>query len=88
MYYKLKKIVMGFLVFLWNLFVKMVTFIGFLAIEIGIFAFLYKTVSASAPVLAGVLLVVFIIWIIVEIIIRIFVGTSINIIKYIFGRFF
>jgi len=79
---------MGFLTFIWNFFVRLVTFFGFLAIEITIFAFLYKIVSEAAPVFAGVLLVVFVIWIIVEVIIKLFVGTSINVIKYVFGRFF
>lgn len=79
---------MGFLTFIWNLFVRLVTFFGFLAIEITVFAFLYKIVSGAAPVFAGILLVIFVIWIIVEIIIKLFVGTSINIIKYVFGRFF
>ena len=78
---------MGFLIFLWNMFVRLVTFFGFILIETAVFTVIYQALSTDHPILAFFLGVIFFIWILVEIILRIFVGTGVSVIKYIFGRF-
>jgi len=76
---------MNFLIFLWNIFARLVSFFAFIALEIVVFTFLVGAVAgAGMPGLAGILTVVFTIWIIVDIILRIFIGGGKNLIKYIF----
>lgn len=79
---------MGFLIFIWNCFARLVSFSLFIILELFVFGIVFAAVSKSSPAIASLLMIIFVIWVIVEIIIRIFVGTSINIVKYIFGRFF
>lgn len=78
---------MGFLIFLWNCFAKMVRFAGFLFFEIAIFSIIYQALLPDNKFLAVILGLVFTAWIIAEIVLRIVVGGSISVIKYLFGRF-
>ena len=75
---------MGFLIFLWNTFARLVWFLTFLVFEIVVFSFIVRIVSESSPALAGILTMVFTIWIIAEIAIRIFVGGGKSLIRWIF----
>ena len=76
---------MGFLIFLWNTFARLVWFLSFIVFEIAVFYFITKSIiEAGMPVLAGILTVVFIIWIIADIIIRVFIGGGKTLISWIF----
>ena len=75
---------MGFLIFLWNTFARLVWFLSFIIFEIIVFSFIVGIVSESSPALAGILTFIFTIWIIAEIAIRIFVGGSKSLIRWIF----
>ena len=75
---------MGFLIFLWNMFARLVWFLSFIIFEIIVFSIIVGVVSESSPALASILTVVFIIWIIAEITIRIFVGGGKSLIRWIF----
>jgi hypothetical protein len=76
---------MNFLIFLWNTFARLVSFFAFIVLEIVVFSiFVGAVAGAGMPGLAGILTVVFTIWIIVDIILRIFIGGSKNLIRYIF----
>lgn len=75
---------MGFLIFLWNTFARLIWFLTFLVFEIVVFSFIVGIVADSSPSLAIILTIVFIIWIIAEIAIRIFVGGGKSLIRYIF----
>ena len=75
---------MGFLIFLWNMFARLVWFLSFIIFEIIVFSIIVGVVSESSPALASILTVVFIIWIIAEIAIRIFVGGGKSLIRWIF----
>jgi len=75
---------MGFLIFLWNTFARLVWFLSFIIFEIIVFSFIVDIVADSSPALAGILTIVFTIWIIAEIAIRIFVVGSKSLIRWIF----
>lgn len=75
---------MGFLIFLWNTFARLVWFLTFLVFEIVVFSFIVGIVADSSPALAAILTMVFTIWIIAEIAIRIFVGGGKSLLRYIF----
>lgn len=76
---------MNFLIFLWNIFARLVSFVIFIALEIFVFSIIVKALKeAGMPFLASILTIVFVIWIIIDIIIRIFIGGGKNLIKYIF----
>lgn len=75
---------MGFLIFLWNAFARLVWFLTFIVFEIVVFSFIVGVVAEVSPVLAGVLTVVFTLWIIAEILIRIFVGGGKSLWRWIF----
>lgn len=75
---------MGFLIFLWNTFARLIWFITFLVIEIIVFNFIVKLVANSSLILASILTVVFTIWIITEISLKIIVGGSKSLLRYIF----
>lgn len=75
---------MGFLIFLWNWFARMVWFVTFLTIEIGVFWIIYQVLQgAGLPIIANIMAIVFVLWLIVEILMRIFVGGFKNLIGYI-----
>jgi len=75
---------MGFIIFLWNWFARLVWFLTFLTIEIGVFWIVYQSIhGAGMPILANILALVFAIWMVVEILMRIFVGGFKNLISYI-----
>jgi hypothetical protein len=74
---------MGFIIFIWNLFARIFSFFFFIMIEIFIFSLILKYMAESGMGgLAGFLTIVFTIWIIADIIIKIFVGGSKSIIRY------
>ena len=75
---------MGFLIFLWNTFARLVWFLTFLVFEIVVFSFIVGVVAEVSPSLATILTMVFTIWIIAEIAIRIFVGGGKSLLRYIF----
>jgi len=75
---------MNFLIFLWNMFARMVWFISFIVFEIIVFSFIVGAVSSVSPWLGGVLTFIFTLWILVEIAIRIFVGGGKSLIRWIF----
>jgi hypothetical protein len=75
---------MGFLIFLWNTFARLVWFLTFLVFEIVVFSFIVGIVADSSPALATILTMVFTVWIIAEIAIRIFVGGGKSLLRYIF----
>lgn len=75
---------MGFLIFLWNTFARLVWFLTFLVFEIIVFTFIVGAVAESSPWLAGILTFIFTIWIVCEIAIRIFVVGGKSLIRYIF----
>jgi hypothetical protein len=75
---------MGFLIFLWNTFARLVWFLTFLVFEIVVFSFIVGAVADSSPALATILTMVFTVWIIAEIAIRIFVGGGKSLIRWIF----
>lgn len=76
---------MGFLIFLWNMFARLVWFLSFIIFEIIVFSFIVGAVAdAGMTGFAALLTFIFVIWIIAEILIRIFVGGGKSVIKYIF----
>lgn len=76
---------MGFLIFLWNMFARLVWFLSFIIFEVIVFGFIVGLVAdAGMPVFAALLTLVFTIWIIAEILIRIFVGGGKSLIRYLF----
>lgn len=76
---------MNFLIFLWNNFVRFIWFISFIIFEILVFGLIIKGVNeAGLYWLSGILTIVFIIWIILEILLKIFVGGTKSLIRYIF----
>jgi hypothetical protein len=75
---------MGFLIFLWNTFARLVWFLSFIIFEIIVFSFIVGAVAEVSPALASILTIVFTIWIIAEIAIRIFVGGGKSLIRWIF----
>lgn len=78
---------MVFIIFLWNTFVRIVSFSFFILLECVVFFFIYKYLLGVSFILANFLAFIFFIWLIVEVILGIVVGSSVNIIKYILGRF-
>jgi len=76
---------MGFLIFLWNTFARLVWFFSFIIFEVIVFSFIVNMVSdAGMPGLAKLLTFVFIIWIIAEILIKILIGGGKSLIRWIF----
>lgn len=76
---------MNFLRFLWNTFARLVWFVSFIVLEILVFGLIIEGVNkAGMPWLSSFLTIVFVIWIIVEILLRIFVGGTKTLIRYIF----
>jgi hypothetical protein len=74
---------MGFLIFLWNTFARLVWFLSFLIFEIIVFNFIVENVNDTGyPGVAKLLKMIFIVWIIAEIIIRIFVVGGKSLIRY------
>ncbi len=77
---------MGFVTFIWNTFVRLAGFFGFILIEMCIFGYIYL---ASIPSIgegwANALAVVFIIWLLVDTILKIFIGGSASIVKYLWS---
>lgn len=76
---------MNFLIFLWNLFAKFIWFASFIVFEIIVFSIIVKAfTSAGMPIMASFLTLIFIVWIVVEIFIRIFIGGSKSLIRWLF----
>lgn len=78
---------MGFLIFIWNLFVRLISLAGMILMETMVFGLVYLAIVDSHPVIAGFLGFLFIIWIIAEVVLRVVVGGGMNVLKYIIGRF-
>lgn len=76
---------MSFLIFLWNIFARLIGFLSFIALEIIVFSLVVGAVGTVMPGLAALLTVAFTIWIIIDIVLRIFVGGGKSLIKYIFN---
>ena len=73
---------MNFLIFLWNIFARIVGFIVFISFEIFIFSIIIKVLNESGlPAIANILTFVFVIWIIIDIILKIFVGGAKSLIR-------
>lgn len=78
---------MGFIAFLWNAFVRIVSFFLIIAVEIIIFGMIVTALSAAGlAIIAAPLTVLFTIWIIIDIILKIFIGGGKTIFHYIFKR--
>jgi hypothetical protein len=74
---------MGFIIFIWNTFVRILSFFSLIIVEVFIFSLIYKEmIKLDMNILAGFLAIVFTIWIIADIIIKIFIGGSKSIIRY------
>lgn len=72
---------MNFLVFLWNIFARIVRFFGYIFMEIVVF---YLVCCIFPPFIY--LTPIFIIWLIVDIIFTIAVGGTSNLIKWILSK--
>lgn len=76
---------MNFIIFLWNIFAKLVGFLSFIALEIIIFSLIVGAVGSVMPSLGVILTLIFTIWIIIDVVLKIFVGGAKSIIRYIFN---
>jgi hypothetical protein len=76
---------MNFIIFLWNTFVKFLEFLLFIALEIIVFDLIIEAVDPVMPVLSAILKIIFSLWLITEIALRILVGGTKSLIRYIFN---
>lgn len=79
---------MGFLVFIWNILMRVVGIFGMILMEAMVFGLIYMAVADRHPFIANILAFVFVIFIIVEVILRIFVGGGVGLFKFLISRFF
>lgn len=79
---------MGFLITIWNLLMRAIGILGMILMETMIFGLVYFAIVDTYPVVANFLAIAFIIYIILEVILRVVVGGSVGVFKYLFGRFF
>lgn len=75
---------MGFLSFIWNFCMKILSLGFFIFLEVIVFTMIIGFVAKISGILAGILTAVFVVWIIVEIFLELVVGTTINVVKHIF----
>ena len=77
---------MNFVTFLWNIFARIVGIFGSILIEICIFGLIYIAIKPSVGALwLDLFTYIFIIWIIVDTILKIFIGGSASILRYLWS---
>lgn len=79
---------MGFLITIWNLLMRSIGILGMILMETMIFGLVYFAIADTYPVVANLLAIAFVIFIISEVVLRVVVGGSVNVFKYLIGRFF
>lgn len=79
---------MGFLITIWNLLMRAIGILGMILMETMIFGLVYFAIADTYPVVANLLAIAFVIFIISEAVLRVVVGGSVNVFKYLIGRFF
>ncbi len=62
--------------------------LGMILMETMIFGLVYFAIVDTYPVVANLLAIAFVIFIISEVVLRVVVGGSVNVFKYLIGRFF
>jgi hypothetical protein len=78
---------MGFLITIWNLLMRIIGILGMILMETMIFGLVYFALIDIYPIVANILAIAFVIYIIIEVILRVVVGGSVSLFKYLFGRF-
>ena len=79
---------MGFLTTIWNILMRVIGILGMILMETIIFGLVYFAIVDTYPVVANLLAIAFVIFIISEVTLRVVVGGSVNVFKYLIGRFF
>lgn len=75
---------MNFLIFIWNTFVKFISFIIYIALEIFIFKLIVEAMyGAGLNTIGAIFTIIFTIWLLIDIILRLTVGTAKSLIHYI-----